>query len=183
MLYPTQEEFEFVGREKYAQIRRTGVGTLETRWQRKDGRIFDVLMSSVPLDPDDFALGVTFTALDITERKRAAEALQAAVEGTAGATGDEFFPTLVRHLAQALNVRHAFVGRLTGEPPDRLESIAAWLDGKLAENFTHAIDGTPCQAALEERTVFYLSPAMPADAQNSLFAESAGRVVRRHVST
>ncbi len=72
-LYPTQEEFDFVGREKYAQIRRAGVGTVETRWLRRDGSVIDVLMSSVPLDPDDIAGGVTFTALDITERKRSEE--------------------------------------------------------------------------------------------------------------
>jgi len=73
MLYPTQEEFEYVGREKYAQIDRAGIGSVETRWQRKDGQIIDILLSSVPLDPSDLAAGVTFTALDITERKRAAE--------------------------------------------------------------------------------------------------------------
>jgi len=70
MLYPTYEEFEYVGREKYAQIRERGTGTVETRWQRKDGTEIDVLLSSTPLDPSDLSKGVTFTALDITERKR-----------------------------------------------------------------------------------------------------------------
>ncbi len=71
MLYPTREEFEWVGREKYDQISRMGTGTVETRWQRKDGRIIDVLLSSTPLDLGDMARGVTFTALDITARKQA----------------------------------------------------------------------------------------------------------------
>jgi len=102
---------------------------------------------------------VTFTALDITERKRAAEALRAAVEGTAGATGDEFFPTLVRCLAQALDVRHAFVGRLTGESPERLESIAAWLDGELAAPFSHEIAGTPCEEVLGNKIIFDFAKA------------------------
>jgi signal transduction histidine kinase/ActR/RegA family two-component response regulator len=43
--------------------------------RRKDGEIVDVLLSSTPLDPDDLAAGVTFTALDITARKQAQEAL------------------------------------------------------------------------------------------------------------
>src|SRR5512134_1134041 len=34
------------------------------------GELTDVLLSSTPLDPDDWASGVTFTALDITESKR-----------------------------------------------------------------------------------------------------------------
>jgi PAS domain S-box-containing protein len=78
MLYPTQEDFDFVGREKYRQIREKGTGELETRWQRKDGSVIDVLMASTPLDRNDLSVGVTFTVLDITERKRIqAELVQA----------------------------------------------------------------------------------------------------------
>ncbi|RPJ70904.1 MAG: response regulator, partial [Desulfobacteraceae bacterium] len=38
--------------------------------QTADGRLIDVLLSSTPLDPGDASKGTTFTALDITERKR-----------------------------------------------------------------------------------------------------------------
>jgi len=76
VVYPSDEECEKVGREKYDQIRKYGTGSIETRFQRKDGKIIDVLVSSTPLDPDDLSLGVTFTALDITERKRADMVLQ-----------------------------------------------------------------------------------------------------------
>ncbi|MBP7829574.1 MAG: transporter substrate-binding domain-containing protein [Kiritimatiellae bacterium] len=76
MLYPTQEDFDTVGREKYRQIEEQGTGTVETPWRRKDGRIIDVLLSSTPLVPGDLARGVTFTALDITERRRALELLR-----------------------------------------------------------------------------------------------------------
>lgn len=75
MLYPTQDDFDFVGTEKYRQIAEKGTGTVETRWIRKDGAIIQVLMSSTPLDSDDLSLGVTFTVLDITESKQAREAL------------------------------------------------------------------------------------------------------------
>ena len=80
MLYPTDEDYEYVGKEKYAQISRHGTGTVETRWQRKDGRIIDVLLSSTPIDLADLSAGVTFTALDITERKRAEQALRESEE-------------------------------------------------------------------------------------------------------
>lgn len=75
LVYPSAEEYERVGREKYRQIKETGTGTVETTWRRPDGQLIEVLLSSTPLDPDDLAKGVTFTALDITERKRAVEAL------------------------------------------------------------------------------------------------------------
>jgi PAS domain S-box-containing protein len=75
ILYPTQEDFDYVGQEKYRQIGEIGVGTVETRWQRKDGVIIEIFLSSAPLISGDTSLGVTFTALDITERKEAEEAL------------------------------------------------------------------------------------------------------------
>ena len=70
ILYPSDEEFEFVGSEKYRQIAEKDTGTVETRWQRKDKTIIDVLLSSTPVNIEDLSQGVTFTALDITERKQ-----------------------------------------------------------------------------------------------------------------
>ncbi len=76
MLYPTQEDFDYVGKEKYEQIKERNLGTVTTRWRRKDGVIIDILMSSAPLEEGKLHSGVTFTALDITELKLATEALK-----------------------------------------------------------------------------------------------------------
>jgi PAS domain S-box-containing protein len=70
IVYPSEEEFEWVGTEKYQQIKEKGTGTVETQWQRKDGKVIDILLSSTPLNLEDLSEGVTFTALDITERKK-----------------------------------------------------------------------------------------------------------------
>jgi PAS domain S-box-containing protein len=80
VLYPDDEEFERVGRDKYAQIRQFGCGTVETKWKRKDGALIDVVLSSAVIDPNDPAAGVTFTALDITEHKRADMLIRASEE-------------------------------------------------------------------------------------------------------
>ena len=80
MLYPNDEEYEYVGSEKYAQIEECGTGTVETRLMRKDGTLIDVLLSSTPLDPADLSAGITFTALDITGRKRDHIALEESEE-------------------------------------------------------------------------------------------------------
>jgi PAS domain S-box-containing protein len=79
-LYPTDEDYEYVGREKYRQIREHGRGTVETRLKRKDGEIIDVLLSSVVIDPDDPSAGITFATLDITERKRSLATLSESEE-------------------------------------------------------------------------------------------------------
>jgi PAS domain S-box-containing protein len=80
ILYPSDEEFEWVGDEKYRQIKERGTGTVETRWKHKDGKVIDVLLSSTPIDAEDHSNGLTFTAMDITERKRAERALRKSEE-------------------------------------------------------------------------------------------------------
>jgi PAS domain S-box-containing protein len=76
MVYPSDADFNYVGSEKYQQITRQGTGSVETRFKKKSGELIDVLMSSTPINPQDLGQGVTFTALDITERKEAEKALK-----------------------------------------------------------------------------------------------------------
>lgn len=71
MVYPSQEEFDYVGREKYEQIEQTGKGIVETKWLTKDGRELNILLASVPIDQKDSSRGVLFVALDNTARKEA----------------------------------------------------------------------------------------------------------------
>ena len=73
ILFGSNEEYERVGRENISQIKKHGTGTVETQWKRKDGNMIDILLSSTPLNPEDLSAGITFSAMDITERKRAQE--------------------------------------------------------------------------------------------------------------
>ena len=66
MLYPTEEEFIRVGELKYREIKRSGIGSIETVWVKKDGTQCDVLLSSSPIDDSDLSKGVTFIVVDIS---------------------------------------------------------------------------------------------------------------------
>lgn len=81
-------------------------------------------------------------------------ALRSIVEGTATATGTEFFHALVRELALALNVRHAFVSELL-ESGIRVRTLAFWFDGKPIDNIEFDLDGTPCEVVIRGETVYY----------------------------
>lgn len=70
MLYSSEEEFNRVGKVKYDQISDKGTGAVETQWVRKDGQIIDVLLSSTPIDKEVPSSGITFTALDISEKNK-----------------------------------------------------------------------------------------------------------------
>ena len=77
ILYSSTEEFINAGKEKYGQITEKGSGSVETKFKCKNGKILNVILSSTPLDNNDHSKGITFTVLDITERKKSDEALKA----------------------------------------------------------------------------------------------------------
>lgn len=76
ILYETDAEFIRVGEVKHPQVLASGIGQVETRWQRKDGRVFDVLLSSAAIKAGDLSGGLVFTATDITRQKHAQEETQ-----------------------------------------------------------------------------------------------------------
>lgn len=70
ILYQDPDEFKRDKREINDQIQRTGTGGIETKWECKDGSVIDVMLSYAVVDPKNSSL-VTFTVLDISERKMA----------------------------------------------------------------------------------------------------------------
>ncbi|MFO1423317.1 MAG: sigma 54-interacting transcriptional regulator [Candidatus Competibacteraceae bacterium] len=99
-------------------------------------------------------------------------ALRSIVEGTATATGTEFFHALVRELAQALNVRHAFVSELL-ESRTRVRTLAFWFGGKPTDNIEFDLDGTPCEVVIRGETVYYTHKVYDEFPQN-LYLKQAG---------
>src|SRR5437764_12166867 len=70
-------------------------------------------------------------------------ALRAVAEGTARHTGQEFFSSLVRHLAAAAGTRYAFVAVFAGGT--RVRTLAFWSRGRIADNIEWDVIGTPCE--------------------------------------
>ena len=74
-------------------------------------------------------------------------ALRAIVEGTAHTTGQEFFQSLVRQLASAVQVSHAFVAEFAGVNT-RARTLAYWAGDHIADNVEWDLAGTPCEDVL-----------------------------------
>jgi PAS domain S-box-containing protein len=74
------------------------------------------------------------------------DVLRTIVEGTARSTGDEFFRTLVRHLAEAVGTRHAFVAEFL--PTGRARTLAFWSKGSIVDNIEFDLPGTPCEEVI-----------------------------------
>ena len=127
ILYPTDDDYNFVGKEKYREIREKGSGTVETRWKRKDGTIILIILSSTPLHPGDLSKGVTFTALDITASKRAERSLQESEERLrlALAAANQGLYDLNTQTGDAV-VSPEYARMLGYEPDDFHETNARW---------------------------------------------------------
>jgi PAS domain S-box-containing protein len=72
-------------------------------------------------------------------------AFRAIAEGTAHGTGQEFFRSLVRHLASAIDVHYAVVAE-PADVPTRVRTIAFWARDRIADNMEYDLAGTPCDA-------------------------------------
>ena len=73
-------------------------------------------------------------------------ALRSIVEGTARSVGDDFFSSLVRHLALAMGVPHAFVSEF--KPPQKIRTLAFWSNGRIIDNIEYDLPGTPCERVI-----------------------------------
>jgi PAS domain S-box-containing protein len=80
LLYIDQDEFDRVGLELYERQGRDVSRMLEARMRRKDGKVIHVLVGVSPFDPGDWNAGVAATFLEITERKRAEDAVRASLD-------------------------------------------------------------------------------------------------------
>jgi PAS domain S-box-containing protein len=74
-IYSNDEQNGSAGIVIYRHIAEKGSGSVETHFKCKDGRILNIFLSTIPLDKNDLSKGVTFIAMDITERVQAEEAL------------------------------------------------------------------------------------------------------------
>jgi formate hydrogenlyase transcriptional activator len=88
--------------------------------------------------------------LPITSEREllAEETLRAVMEGTAAVTGRNFFRSLVRHLAQALQVRHSFIAECTDHNNDQVRTLAFWTDNRFGDDIAFPLRGTPCDKVI-----------------------------------
>jgi PAS domain S-box-containing protein len=130
------------------------IATVEGIHQRKDGTQFPVEVRAGRFESGGRQLEIALIR-DITERKQREEALRAIAQGTAAKTGSEFFRSLVRHMAEVLQVRYAFVTEFANEAKTKLRTLAFWQGETWKENFEYDLTHTPCEGILEGRVYYY----------------------------
>ena len=69
-------------------------------------------------------------------------------EGTAATTGAEFFNSLVKSLAEALQAKYAFVSKFVEGNRARVRTLAFWKGDGFLDNFEYDLPHTPCERVL-----------------------------------
>lgn len=92
---------------------------------------------------------------DLTERKRAEVALRTILEGTASATAENFFRSLVRHLATVLDTKYAFIAKVVPGSATNIQTLAVWRDGDYISNEEYDLRNTPTEELLKGKLQFY----------------------------
>jgi PAS domain S-box-containing protein len=133
----------------------SGAGSLsDTKILRKDGKTVPVDITGSVIHYGDQNVVQGFFR-DVTERKRAEEVVRNIAEGVSAETGEIFFQSLVRHLAQMLEVDYALVGELTDPREENVETVAVWAHNHIVDNFTYELANTPCQNVVGQTLCSY----------------------------
>jgi len=167
-----KRSLEVLGRVATEVFPRLGPSGIETALKRAlQGEVVQVADALVPKHSADgrdlwesctFAphrdaqgkvIGVIGLVRDVTERHLAEETFRSIVVGTASATGNDFFPSLVRHLATALRVRYAFITDCDDQK--HAKALAFWNGDQFGDKFEFDIADTPCMKVLNGETCHY----------------------------
>lgn len=128
----------------------------EYRIQRPDGRIRWIRDRAFPiLDAAGQPYRVVGVAEDITELKHQERALRLIFEGTAAKTGSQFLQSLVRYLADVLQMRYALITQIISADPPRVKFRAFWQNDQFGKNYELELEGAPCMQVLQGETVFH----------------------------
>lgn len=121
VLYADDEEYERVGRNLYSGITKSGTGTAETQWIRKDGTAFYCIIRCCALDSSDPFKRQIVAATDISKLKSAQEEL---------AKSEEKYRLLVENANDAIFIAQDEVVKF---PNPKAEELTGFSSEKLAK--------------------------------------------------
>ena len=121
------------------------------------------------LGPDGRPYAVCGISIDITERKRFAEALHQAAVALSIAGGERVFDELARALAEALGVDAVMIAVFADESRSRMRTLATWLDGRSLKPFEYDLAKTPCAGVVGREFRFVGQGVQPEFAPGTMF--------------
>ncbi len=127
---------------------------LETRDSEISGYVNELDEMNKILTERGKSLEITVTGSE-NKYQVLSDQLTAIIKGTASDTGEQFFRSLVKNLAKALNVRYAFIGILKEDTLNEIETLVFWDGNKFLDNFVYPVNDGPCELTLKNKIKFY----------------------------
>ncbi len=140
---------------------------------RGDGSRFPVELWSHPIQQDDKLIGAVVTFVDVSERHQVNNALQTLAKSTISLEDDLFFQDCVLSMAQLFETYYAVIALITDFEKGDVITIAVCADGKLMDNFTCSLYGSPCEDVLTSGKGFIMTDASGLYPDHELVAKLA----------
>ncbi len=136
--------------EWYAAAAENRPFDMEYRFQQADGSDVWVHGRSVIVETDQEENVISYVGsiTDIQRRKTLETALATILDGTATATGCDFFNALACHLGETMGIAYVFITEL--ENCDTLKGLAYWEKGSIKPLDPYKLADTPCEVVLRD---------------------------------
>ena len=108
----------------------------------------EIRLRSLKLDDDEKHSAVVLILRDISTKLKADEAITSLARASNLATFDDFLKDSVESLAKLYHTKFAFIGRLHADKQN-VTTLAVWAGNKIVDNFTYALEGTPCKDVMD----------------------------------
>jgi len=107
-------------------------------------------------DEEGNIIGGAHFVRDMTRKVEEGNAIKDIVVGSAQVSGEDYFEYLTNKLTQLFQAKYVYIGRLI-EHETHIKTFALREMGKLIENLTYPVEGTPCQYVANKENTRYFS--------------------------
>lgn len=118
---------------------------------------------------NDLAFGIA-NIRSREERQRTQEVVIKVAQAVSTGTGAEFFELLTQNMVAALGAHGGLMGRYHPEG-NSVETLSFVMEGKLMDNVTYSLDGTPCENVVRGNICIYEESVQDQFPEDYLFQE------------
>lgn len=111
------------------------------------------------------------TIVDISERKRAEQAINDIAAGVSAQIGDNFFQQLVTRLAKLFDVDYVFIGLVDENRMDSVDTLVVCAHGEIVDNMSYPLANTPCANVVGKETCTYPNKVQDLFPEDQLLAD------------